>query len=218
MRSSSFLALILLPACLQSSTDLSDPKGTGTDPAGASSGGNEPIGTTSDGAGTTTPDPCDDDPACGPDEANTCPAQCSICGDGLVSGDEACDHGPDNQTYWLTTPPPDACSDTCTTQVQWCGDATVDASELCDNGTNLDPAYSIAPPPATACAPGCVLPGHCGDAILNGPELCDDAAQTPTCELSCLPPTCGDGAHNPLAGEACDDANTLDGDGCSADC
>jgi len=63
-----------------------------------------------------------------------------------------------------------------------------------------------------------VLPGYCGDGTQNGDEPCDDAAQTATCEAACSFPACGDGTLNPLAGEACDDANHTDGDGCSADC
>ena len=174
---------------------------------------------TSDGTSTTISDPCDDDPACGPGEnIKTCPAQCSLCGDAILSGDEACDRGPDNQTYWPTQPPPDACSETCTALLEWCGDANQNASEACDNGNNTDPDYTFNPPPADACAPACTLPGHCGDAIINGNEPCDDAAQTNTCELSCLTPACGDGTLNPLAGEVCDDTNNNDGDGCSADC
>ena len=136
----------------------------------------------------------------------------------LLSGTETCDNGPDNQTYWPATPPADACSDTCTNTLESCGDALQNGPESCDNGTNTDPDYTPAPPPASACAPGCLLPAYCGDALQNGPETCDEAAQTATCELTCLTPTCGDGTHNPLAGEACDDANTQDGDGCSADC
>ena len=209
---------------------------------------------------TTASPPCDDDPACGPDEdVSTCPSQCSLCGDSILSGDEACDRGPDNQTYWPSTPPPDTCSDTCNTLLEWCGDAiqnasepcdngnnadpiysamqlppgacapactlpghcgdaNINASETCDNGNNTDPDYTFNPPPADACTPTCTLPGHCGDAIINGNEPCDDAAQTNTCELSCLTPACGDGTLNPLAGEVCDDTNNNDGDGCSADC
>lgn len=29
---------------------------------------------------------------------------------------------------------------------------------------------------------------------------------------------CGDGISDPLAGEQCDDGNTIDGDGCSSSC
>jgi cysteine-rich repeat protein len=168
---------------------------------------------------TGTPPPCDDDPACGPDESvATCPAQCSECGDGQVTATELCDNGNNNQTYWPTTPPDGACSDTCTTTLEWCGDATQNGDEPCDNGTNNDAPYSATVPPDTACAPNCTPVAFCGDRLQNGPEPCDTAAQTSTCELDCRTPTCGDNTLNTLAGEACDDGNTSDGDGCSADC
>ena len=217
-----FVITALLPtACLKNSTDLSDTSGDATTTTGdtSSTSTGESSSTTTGDTSTTQSDPCDDDPACGPGEdLETCPEQCSVCGDGVVSGTETCDNGPDNQTYWPATPPADACSDTCTNTLESCGDALQNGPESCDNGTNTDPDYTPAPPPASACAPGCLLPAYCGDALLSGPEICDDAAQTATCELTCLTPTCGDGTHNPLAAEACDDANTQDGDGCSADC
>jgi cysteine-rich repeat protein len=174
---------------------------------------------TSDASSTTAAPPCDEDPQCGPDETvATCPAQCSECGDGKVTGAELCDNGPANQSYWPTTPPADACSDTCTRTLEWCGDATQNGNEPCDNGTNADPLYADTIPPATACAPSCTTVAYCGDAVPNGDEPCDTATQSATCELACTAPQCGDGILNLLAGEACDDTNTQDGDGCSADC
>jgi cysteine-rich repeat protein len=44
-------------------------------------------------------------------------------------------------------------------------------------------------------------------------EALDTASQ---CRVDCTVPTCGDGRFD--AGEVCDDGNTVDGDGCSADC
>ncbi len=44
-------------------------------------------------------------------------------------------------------------------------------------------------------------------------EALDTAA---ACRLDCTVPRCGDGRFD--AGEVCDDGNTVDGDGCSADC
>ena len=174
---------------------------------------------TTDASSTTASPPCDDDPQCGPDETiATCPAQCSECGDGKVTGPELCDNGPANQTYWPTTPPDDACSEACTRALEWCGDAQQNGNEPCDNGTNADPLYADNTPPDTACAPSCTTVAYCGDALQNGDEPCDTAAQSATCELACTLPQCGDGVLNLLAGEACDDSNTQNGDGCSADC
>ncbi|MBK7824371.1 DUF4215 domain-containing protein [Nannocystis sp.] len=173
---------------------------------------------TSEPSSTTSTPPCDDDPACGPDESvATCPAQCSECGDGMVTADEPCDNGNDNQTYWPAEPPDGACSETCTTTLEWCGDNKKNGTEPCDNGVNTDAPYLASPPPG-ACAPACTAVEFCGDNKQNGPEPCDTAAQTATCELDCRVPTCGDGTLNTPAGELCDDNNTDDGDGCSADC
>src|SRR4051812_14894290 len=43
---------------------------------------------------TGTSERCDNDPACGPNESvDSCPAQCSECGDGKQTADEPCDNG-----------------------------------------------------------------------------------------------------------------------------
>lgn len=132
-----------------------------------------------------------------------------------------------DETYSTTTPPsvcgddvcdPDEDADGCYDDCGACGNAVVEGPEPCDNGTNQDDPYSPTSPAPDACAPGCAAVEFCGDAIQNGSEPCDDGEQTATCEANCTPPTCGDGTVNPLAGEACDDSNTEDGDGCSADC
>ena len=224
---------------------------------------------------TTEAPPCDDDPACGPDEdAIRCPAQCNRCGDGILAGDETCDNGSDNQTYWPGLVPEDACSEACDHTFRRCGDAILDATEACDNGSNDDPAHTPAQPAQGACAPGCtavrfcgdatldapdgeacdngqdnqthwpVAPPAdacsatcdttltwCGDATLNGPEACDNgqnldpdyspatpAAPAP-CTAACTTPRfCGDAILDAPDGEACDDGNNTDADGCSADC
>lgn len=49
-------------------------------------------------------------------------------------------------------------------------------------------------------------------------EACDDGADSPTCDMDCTPPVCGDAHLNVAAGEECDDGNVDDGDGCSATC
>ncbi len=243
------------------------------DASDASSGSGETTQTTTD---TTTDSPdCDDDPACGPDEdAMRCPSQCNACGDGVVFGDEACDNGPQNQTYWPGGAPADACSEACDLVFQRCGDAIQNPAEACDNGTNNDPAHTPTPPAADACAQNCLAVRFCGDATLdaadgetcdsgpqnqtywpevpparacsgacdstfewcgdakqNGPEVCDngqnqDPAYSPTipaaptpCAATCtLPRFCGDTTLDAADGEACDDGNNIDGDGCSADC
>jgi hypothetical protein len=134
-----------------------------TPPAGdaSSSSGGETTQTTSETTSTTGP--CDDDPACGPDEdAASCPAQCNVCGDAVVFGPEVCDNGDANQTYWPDGPPQGACSETCDRSFRRCGDAVVDPDEACDNGQNSDPVHTLAPPAQGACAPlsGAIRRGH----------------------------------------------------------
>ena len=198
--------------------------GTSTDAETTTGDASTTLGEDTSSTGTTpsttgTSEPCDNDPACGPDETpETCPEQCSDCGDGKKTGDEACDNGDANQTYWPNTPPDGACSESCTLALEWCGDAKQNGNEPCDNGTNSDDVYSPTKPPDTACAPSCTTVGYCGDSVPNGNEPCDTGTQSETCELTCTAPTCGDGITNTPAGEACDDNNTEDGDGCSADC
>ena len=213
-----FLAFILPAACLNPNTDLSTTDAVSTTSSETTIAPSD-TSTAESSTTTDTPPPCDDDPACGPGETvQTCPAQCGDCGDGQRTGDELCDNGDDNQSYWPNTPPDGACSETCTFQFEWCGDAKQNGNEPCDNGTNADPVYSPTTPPDGACAPSCTTVAYCGDAVKNGTEPCDSAAQSATCELDCTTPQCGDGITNTAAGEACDDNNTDDGDGCSGDC
>ncbi len=66
----------------------------------------------------------------------------------------------------------------------------------------------------------CVSP-LCGDGVVNMGEACDAGSANAdgvadVCRTDCTLSACGDGVRD--TGEACDDANTSDGDGCSADC
>ena len=61
----------------------------------------------------------------------------------------------------------------------------------------------------------------CGDGDITGAETCDagDAnsdEEADACRSNCRIAHCGDSVTD--SGEACDDGNTVDGDGCSADC
>jgi cysteine-rich repeat protein len=58
----------------------------------------------------------------------------------------------------------------------------------------------------------------CGNGIVDLCEVCDTGGASATCDADCEPPVCGDGTVNGPAGEACDDGNTVAGDGCSATC
>lgn len=140
-----------------------------------------------------------------PDDTSTSTDSSSSTAAPPVCGDAACDPGEDA----------DSCYDDCGA----CGNAIPEGPESCDNGTNQHAPYSATPPAPDACAPGCTTVEFCGDSLTNGPEPCDPGGvQTDACEADCRPPSCGDGTLNSLAGEACDDSNTADGDGCSSNC
>jgi len=61
----------------------------------------------------------------------------------------------------------------------------------------------------------------CGDGATTGAETCDAGddnsdEEADACRSNCRIAHCGDSVVD--SGEACDDGNTVDGDGCSADC
>jgi cysteine-rich repeat protein len=61
----------------------------------------------------------------------------------------------------------------------------------------------------------------CGDGVMTGAETCDagddnNDEDADACRSNCRIAHCGDGVVD--SGEVCDDGNTMDGDGCSADC
>jgi fibro-slime domain-containing protein len=132
----------------------------------------------------------------------------TICGDGIVAGDEFCDDGAANSDTKSG-----ACNTTCTVR-NYCGDGTRQLpGEACDNGTNTD-LYKTAQSPVNVCAPGCKTPAFCGDGVLQAGqgEQCDkgnqnnDASYGPTsCTTSCkLGGYCGDGIPQLANGETCD--------------
>jgi fibro-slime domain-containing protein len=139
----------------------------------------------------------------------------SVCGDGVVTPDEACDDGPGNNTGGYG-----ACNADCLGFGPRCGDQVVqaDRGEACDDGVNLTP-YG-----AGGCAPGCKRASFCGDGVVDSVfgEQCDDGvngggygACAPSCALG---PRCGDGVVQADAGEVCDDGNRVGGDGCESNC
>lgn len=147
----------------------------------------------------------------------------SVCGDGVVTADEACDLGDGNTGEYET------CNPDCTLTAR-CGDGQVDTEfeEACDNGVNLSTRRVVA----SDCAPGCNLPPSCGDGQIDGAfEACDLGAANQSlvngevpyeaCGTNCvLGPRCGDGIRQADAGEQCDTGanNGSAGSPCLANC
>ncbi|MEZ4445288.1 MAG: hypothetical protein R3B72_39815 [Polyangiaceae bacterium] len=148
-------------------------------------------------------DPCGDGEPCdlpSDCESMVCTGMMCVpatCGDGVINGTEACDDGMETAT----------CDIDCTAVE--CGDGVFNmTAEVCDEGANT-----------ATCDDDCTLP-ECGDGVFNDQvEGCDEGGvDTATCDADCTIVECGDGTTNSVAGEVCDDTNTVDGDGCSADC
>jgi fibro-slime domain-containing protein len=146
----------------------------------------------------------------------------SVCGDGVVTFDEACDLGDGNSGDYGT------CNPDCTLPAR-CGDGAVDAPfEACDDGTNIATRLLVE----GDCAPGCQLPPACGDGNVDSPfEDCDEGddnaplsgGQVPydRCGEDCrLGPRCGDGVVQADDGESCDTGpnNGSAGSPCQRDC
>ena len=137
-----------------------------------------------------------------------------VCGDGIVTANEACDLGKEKNTGEYGT-----CSATCTLP-PYCGDGKLDDKdgEECDDGVNRA-TYGYNDKPA--CGPGCKLTHFCGDGKVDSlfGEQCDDGNKKTgdLCENNCTHlPACGNGVLDP--GEECDDGNTKSGDLCSQFC
>jgi fibro-slime domain-containing protein len=138
----------------------------------------------------------------------------SVCGDGIVTPDEACDLGKENNTGEYGT-----CTSDCKLPA-YCGDGHVDVNggEDCDDGVNLS-TYGYNG--ERACGPSCKWTHTCGDGNLDNlyGEECDDGNRKSgdDCEANCTHRRgCGNGKLD--AGEACDDGNLKSGDGCSEFC
>ena len=126
-----------------------------------------------------------------------------VCGDGAVDDDEVCDDG--------NTTSGDGCSALCDS-TEPCGDGivTVALGEVCDDGNHLS---------GDGCSPDCRSAETCGNGITDPGEQCDAGfLATALCDHDCTVVLCGDGLVNVVAGEQCDDGNTIDGDGCRNTC
>jgi len=160
----------------------------------------------------------------------------AVCGNGIVDGSEACDDG--------NTVGGDGCSATCAFEI--CGNSVLDVGELCDDGNTIDDGNGcsstcqlnnvcgnfIVESIIEACdaggfdTPTCdadCTTVECGDGTVNFPagELCDDGNAVDDgngCSSACIfNNVCGNSVIESLV-EACDDGNTVNGDGCSSTC
>jgi fibro-slime domain-containing protein len=139
-------------------------------------------------------------------------SQCkTVCGDGVVMGNEECDDGEKKNGSGAYG----GCTADCK-RGSYCGDGTVDKpDEDCDNSVNTS-KYG-------GCAPGCKAGPFCGDKIVQSQfEECDDgvfAGEYGGCAENCkLGPRCGDKIVQKDGGEECDDGNHVNLDGCTANC
>ncbi len=85
----------------------------------------------------------------------------TICGDGIVAGNEQCDEGALNGTKATRT-----CNANCTLGPR-CGDAIVqNPPEACDDGTNATTYGGTS----KVCGPGCQFAPYCGDGVISNGE------------------------------------------------
>jgi len=146
----------------------------------SSSGGSTEPSTTVDPDATVDPDTTDEPSTTvpstteDPTEDPTTDTGESVCGDGEVSGSEACDDGTNDGAYG-------GCMPDCDALAPYCGDSEISDAEVCDDGTN-DGSYG-------GCAAACdALGPNCGDGSLNGDEQCDNGAKnlnSSGCNIDC---------------------------------
>lgn len=133
-----------------------------------------------------------------------------VCGDGVLTPNEACDLGADQNTGAHG-----GCNPDCTL-APYCGDSVLDSDhgEACDDGVNLS-TYG-------GCSPGCVLGPYCGDGSVQSLyEDCDDGLNDGSygnCGQDChYGPRCGDGILQ-AEFEQCDNGERNGHTDCNPDC
>ena len=101
----------------------------------------------------------------------------SVCGDGVVTPDEACDLGAANNTGAHGT-----CNRDCTLPPR-CGDGVVNGGEQCDDGSNAATYGGTA----RVCGPGCLWAPRCGDGMVQ-PQFGEECDGGPMCDARCRRP------------------------------
>ncbi len=142
-----------------------------------------------------------------------------VCGDGIVSGNEECDNGPNNG-------PGSGCETDCRFSCHIgsdCDDGNpcsgvetcraVSGGRACKAGTPA--ADGSACGARGHCKSGKCIQPTCGNGVVDPGEDCEPP-NTATCDANCKKVVCGDGV---IAGnEQCDDGNTKSLDGCDSNC
>lgn len=169
---------------------------------------------------------------------------CDRCGNGVKRGsEEACDDGNATEGDGCNTTcqiePGWMCPET-GGSCRNCGDGKLQPGEVCDLGPSSGGgcAECTAILPDWYCSAAGSACAKCGDGVVTAPEICDDsmAGEHPVsgdgCRADCrqveegwiCPPTggacsrCGNRALDVADGEACDDGNRNNLDGCSSSC
>ena len=133
----------------------------------------------------------------------------SICGDGIVRGDEECDPvvfaNPAAPTAAELEQAKSAGCVSCKVQA-FCGNGKVEKGEHCDTTEDW--------------CQNCKIP-TCGNGVVDAHERCDGRAGVTgdqVCLDNCQISGCGDGIVDEISGEECDDFNAVDDDNCTNAC
>ncbi|MBM3525087.1 MAG: DUF4215 domain-containing protein, partial [Alphaproteobacteria bacterium] len=121
-----------------------------------------------------------------------------VCGDGVVTMNEACDDG--------NLVDDDGCDSNCTATA--CGNGILTMGEACDDGNLVE---------GDGCDSNCTATA-CGNGITTMGEACDDGnlVDGDGCDSNCTATACGNSIKT--SGEDCDDGDGIDDNACSNAC